>query len=401
MRLITVVAILTTVIGTTPVFAANNIADTQVNSQTTTSSSVNVDLSINPDSNDLSAKDLSTIKEKINSILSSKYEIMKTNKVSKDYSNIIGDSKLLELINKTNNLNVNWLKKFTKIDTYTSNVTVTNSTKTATNTYVLNVLYDVNFKLHGMTTLSESKNEKYRFEVKCKDSKWYITKMVDLNNEDDISTRSNQIIDQTNSTSDSSTSFSDYDNSIDLQIKNIDEKSKNIDNVFNYYKMQNNLEDENTSTLASSTYQYNSDAAVSYARKYALPPYNGAYTYYSQNGDCTNFVSQCVKAGGIPTNPGVWMPGQYDWNTVAGFYTYMTNYGYAKAYTWTSGARIGDVVQWYNPSSKEWSHAVILTGTSGNDWLFCSHSNNRKDYPLYATYQSSTFTNLRTIAFWH
>lgn len=394
-------AILTAVIATsTPVFAATNSStsteDTLISSQViqTTGSSVTVD-----SNDDLSKKELSSIKENINSILSSKYEIMKTGK-HKNFSNIIGDSKLLELVDKTNDLSVNWFKNFTKIDTYTSKVTVTNSTKTATNTYVLNVLYDIKFKLHGMSTLSQSENERYRFEVKCKDGKWYITKMVDLNDEDvDASTESNQIIAQTNRTSDSA-AFSNYNNSIDLQIKNIEEKSKNIDNAVNYYKMQNNSKNANISTLASSTYQYNPSAAVSYARKYALSP-NSAYTYYTKNGDCTNFVSQCVYAGGIPQNPGVWMPGQYDWNTVGGFYTYMTNYGYAKGYTWTNGARIGDVVQWYNPSTKVWSHAVILTGTTSNDWLYCSHSNDRKDYPLYASYQSSTFTDLRTIAFWH
>lgn len=390
-KLLTVVTILTTAIGTTPAFAASNI-----NTQTTTASSVSVNLPITDNNLFLEAKDLSSIKENINSILSSKYEIMKTGK-SKDYSNIIGDSKLLELVNKTNDLDVNWFKNFTKIDTYTSNVTVMSSTKTSTNTYALNVLYDIKFKLHGMNTLSQSKNEKYRFEVKYIDGKWYITKMLDLNDEDNdtSSVESVQATTETNSVG-----FSNYDNSIGLQIKNIDEKSKSIEDNLKYFKVQQqiNLKTQGLNTL-SSDYQYSPNDAASYARTYAESP-NPAYHYYDGD-DCTNFVSQCVYAGGIPTNPGVWMPGQYDWNTVLGFYSYMTNYGYATGATWTNGARLGDVVQWYNPAREEWSHSLILTGSTDDDWLYCSHSNNRTDYPLYATYESSTFTNMRTIEFWH
>ncbi len=318
---------------------------------------------------------------------------MKTGK-SKDYSNIIGDSKLLELVNKINDLDVNWLKKFTKIDAYNSNVNITNSTKTATNTYVLDVLYGVKFKLHGMNTLSQSENEKYRFEIKLKNDKWYITKMIDLNNEDD----DNQINVQTDNMYDS-TSFSNYDDSIDLQIKNIDQKSKNIDNAYKYFKVQTESKNENLNTVSLSSYQYDPEDAAYYARKYAESP-NPAYHYYSGD-DCTNFVSRCVHAGGIPTNPGVWMSGQYDWNTVIGFYNYMTNYGYATGANWTNGARLGDVVQWYNPAREEWSHSLILTGSTDDDWLYCSHSNNRKDYLLYATFESSTFTDMRTIEFWH
>jgi hypothetical protein len=42
---------------------------------------------------------------------------------------------------------------------------------------------------------------------------------------------------------------------------------------------------------------YDPDAAAKYALKYA----NSYNTYYNQHSsDCTNFVSQCVKAGGIP-----------------------------------------------------------------------------------------------------
>lgn len=48
---------------------------------------------------------------------------------------------------------------------------------------------------------------------------------------------------------------------------------------------------------------YDRQSAVEYAMKYALVP-NKKYRYFGVNqrigGDCTNFVSQCLKAGGMP-----------------------------------------------------------------------------------------------------
>lgn len=50
---------------------------------------------------------------------------------------------------------------------------------------------------------------------------------------------------------------------------------------------------------------YDRDAAVAYARQYALS-YNPQYANYKSStgaagrGDCMNFVSQCLHAGGMP-----------------------------------------------------------------------------------------------------
>jgi len=49
--------------------------------------------------------------------------------------------------------------------------------------------------------------------------------------------------------------------------------------------------------------KYNRVSAVNYAMKYALEP-NKNYKFYQfiggNGGDCTNFVSQCLNAGGAP-----------------------------------------------------------------------------------------------------
>jgi hypothetical protein len=61
--------------------------------------------------------------------------------------------------------------------------------------------------------------------------------------------------------------------------------------------------------------RYNREAAVSYAIKYALVS-NREYKYYNAigegGGDCTNFISQCLKAGGAPMDHNNLRPWWYD-----------------------------------------------------------------------------------------
>ncbi len=48
---------------------------------------------------------------------------------------------------------------------------------------------------------------------------------------------------------------------------------------------------------------YNRDAAVAYARKWAMSRNPNYYDFDKLGGDCTNFVSQCIRAGGGVMNP--------------------------------------------------------------------------------------------------
>lgn len=61
--------------------------------------------------------------------------------------------------------------------------------------------------------------------------------------------------------------------------------------------------------------RYNREAAVRYAIKYALVP-NREYKYYNVigegGGDCTNFISQCLKVGGAPMDYNNLRPWWYD-----------------------------------------------------------------------------------------
>ena len=61
--------------------------------------------------------------------------------------------------------------------------------------------------------------------------------------------------------------------------------------------------------------RYNRIAAVNYAIRYALTP-NKAYKYFKSDntngGDCTNFLSQCLRAGGAPLDYNGLRPWWYD-----------------------------------------------------------------------------------------
>lgn len=107
---------------------------------------------------------------------------------------------------------------------------------------------------------------------------------------------------------------------------------------------------------------YNRNDAASYARKYAESP-NSAYTDYGdQGGDCTNFVSQCLKAGGISTNS-KWKPYTDKWILANPFRNYLKDsidYNY-KTYT-VKQARDN----WSNTYSLLWPGDVVQYGSSGN-----------------------------------
>ena len=47
---------------------------------------------------------------------------------------------------------------------------------------------------------------------------------------------------------------------------------------------------------------YNRSAAVAYAHKWALKRNPAYFNFTGVGGDCTNFISQCLRAGGAPMN---------------------------------------------------------------------------------------------------
>lgn len=169
---------------------------------------------------------------------------------------------------------------------------------------------------------------------------------------------------------------------------------------------------------------YSSAKAVNYARKWANSR-NASYNYYLS--DCTNFVSQCVKAGGktmsmpsvLPTGikntTNYWYSARYQvWHTnnyvyrwkesssfinVADFFTYWKNKGvrtlnYANKAELQKNAVLGDVVQLKNGEGK-WFHSIIITGGVKGDRKYCGHSLNRLDEPVKNISGAVSFRVLR------
>ena len=145
---------------------------------------------------------------------------------------------------------------------------------------------------------------------------------------------------------------------------------------------------------------YNRENAVAYARKYALVRNPIFFTFEGIGGNCTNFVSQCILAGGCVMN---FTPiyGWYylsvnrrsaSWTGVDFFYDFMTtNEGVGPFGSEISleDAKIGDVIQLSN--GQNYYHTLIISEITENDVLVCANSVDSLDRPLstysYASYR--------------
>lgn len=157
--------------------------------------------------------------------------------------------------------------------------------------------------------------------------------------------------------------------------------------------------------------KYDREAASLYARKYAKNP-NKDYPFYGKpdyKGDCTNFTSQCLYAGGIVTdNVGKyqWYKLNSAWRGANKFYEYWNNNkgsgstkGLKASKSIFKDIRLADLIE--KKPENAVTHTVIVTGYKVDSWgfndpwkykydvLICQHSDDKKsgmlkDYPLSA-----------------
>ena len=81
--------------------------------------------------------------------------------------------------------------------------------------------------------------------------------------------------------------------------------------------------------------EYNRINAQSYIGMYTTSP-NSAYHYFTypdEGGDCTNFASQVVRAGGMSMTAAVDNPGDSSW------YYYGSSWGRGRSSSWTSATK--------------------------------------------------------------
>ena len=155
---------------------------------------------------------------------------------------------------------------------------------------------------------------------------------------------------------------------------------------------------------------YDRWAAVDYAKKWWGPSeYRRNPEYYNYRQDCTNFVSQCLFAGGIVMNSSwhsyyypYWPPGDQwqvaePWRLAKNQFEFFSNpyngYIYEEVLTiWSpQGVSIvsnnfviqpGDLLYWANADNMEPYHAGMVSHVENGEIYFTAHDSPRFDEPL-------------------
>ena len=149
--------------------------------------------------------------------------------------------------------------------------------------------------------------------------------------------------------------------------------------------------------------EYNREEAVKYALKWAMSANPEFHHFGDEGGDCTNYVSQCLYAGGAPMN--------YSAN---GWY-YKSGTVYSESWVGvialgefltrrsdTAGPKgeivpreeieVGDIIQ-LRQNPYYFNHSVIVTKIENGEIYVCAHTYDSLDRPL----SSYKFQELRFI----
>ncbi|MCW2276844.1 amidase domain-containing protein [Heliophilum fasciatum] len=174
---------------------------------------------------------------------------------------------------------------------------------------------------------------------------------------------------------------------------------------------------------------YDRDAAVAYANRY-YQNHNPAYPDFDdqpwEGGNCANFISQCLYAGGMPwitgppsqyTSVKYWwcQPGATDrdgdkritltWKVALAFGLHWAKR--AAKYTeeapatvllnfnlWSRRLDRGDVIQLTQANGNPY-HTLILVQRSGSDWLLAAQTYDTNDRSLFSTLTAMAGTGQR------
>lgn len=132
------------------------------------------------------------------------------------------------------------------------------------------------------------------------------------------------------------------------------------------------------------------------------------YNYTGQGGDCTNFISQCLLAGGCVMNftP---VTGWYyisssertaSWTGVRFLYEFLIgNRGVGPFATEVNpgGLEIGDIIQ-LGRSADDFYHTLIVTGFARGTYLVTAHTDDARNRPLSTyTFNLARFLHIEGI----
>ena len=138
-------------------------------------------------------------------------------------------------------------------------------------------------------------------------------------------------------------------------------------------------------------YSIDIQAMIDYAKKWAYLRNPEYYNFEEIGGDCTNFVSQCLYAGGAvmnyTANTGWYYVNVNDrapaWTSAEFFYRFMTSNKSTGPFGMTvpiENARVGDIIQLGD--SEKFYHSMLVVAIMNDDILIAAHSNDAYDRPL-------------------
>lgn len=155
---------------------------------------------------------------------------------------------------------------------------------------------------------------------------------------------------------------------------------------------------------------YNREAAVAYARRWAMSRNPAYYDFEKIGGDCTNFASQCIYAGAQVMNytpvMGWYYRSSYDrtpsWSGVEYLYNYLINNKsvgpYARVVS-KQEVKPGDIVQ-LGSADGNFYHSPVITSTTPAI-LVAAHTFDAINRPLSSyLYDTARFLHIEGVRTW-
>lgn len=202
-----------------------------------------------------------------------------------------------------------------------------------------------------------------------------------------------------------------------IEMENIFIENQDEIAAFKAEKISQNV---SVNATASSASAYSPGKAVVYAHMYCgIAPknrvdsgaqesgnhtsyYNKEYSVYL-NVDCANFVSQCLRAGGLVTDQ-IWYKDSNTWISVVRLTNYLKDVlKYSGAVASSSNIYPGNPVYWLSSDGYSTNHVMICTGKNSagvpvidahnSDCYRIPYTNYSKNYKLYTIFISNTYTH--------
>jgi hypothetical protein len=155
---------------------------------------------------------------------------------------------------------------------------------------------------------------------------------------------------------------------------------------------------------------YKRENAVAYARKFAFSQNTQFANFAGIGGNCTNFVSQCIYAGGCEMNYTPTFGWYYislderspSWSGVEYFYNFMIENAGVGPYGRVANSdelELGDVIQ-LGREEDGYYHTLLVVGFDGEDILVAAQTDNAYARPLSTyTYDFARFIKILGIRY--